>query len=368
MARKERPLAELTLSEDERETLVRWSRRSTSAQNLAQRCRIVLGCADGKTNQEVAAKLGIWPQTVGKWRRRFNERRLEGLVDGPPPGAPRTIGDEQIEAVVVATLERTPKNATHWSRASTAAESGLSESTVGRIWRAFNLEPHQVDTFKLSTDPQFIDKVRDVVGLYVDPPEKALVLCVDAKSQSQALDRSAPVLPLMPGMPERRTHDYIRHGITTLFAAWDVATGEVITSLYRRHRSVEFRTFLTKLDAEVPTELNVHLIYDNYTTHKSPTVQRWLAAHPRFHMHHTPTYSSWLNQVERWFGLLTDQQLRRGVHKTVQALEKDIRTGPSPGTTTPARSPGPRPPTRSWSAQPHISIGFLGEDTRSAPL
>jgi transposase len=226
----------------------------------------------------------------------------------------------------VATLERMPKNATHWSRASMAAESGLSESTVGRIWRAFNLKPHQVDTFKLSTDPQFIDKVRDVVGLYLDPPEKALVLCVDEKSQIQALDRSAPVLPMMPGMPERRTHDYIRHGITTLFAALDVATGEVITSLHRRHRSVEFRTFLTKLDAEVPTELNVHLICDNYTTHKSPTVQRWLAAHPRFHMHYTPTYSSWLNQVERWFGLLTDQQLRRGVHKTVQALEKDIRT------------------------------------------
>ena len=191
---------------------------------------------------------------------------------------------------------------------------------------------------------------------------------MDEKSQIQALDRSAPVLPMMPGMPERRTHDYIRHGITTLFTARDVATGEVITSLYRRHRSVEFRTFLTKLDAEVPTELNVHLICDNYTTHKSPTVQRWLAAHPRFHMHYTPTYSSWLNQVERWFGLRTDQQLRRGVHKTVQALEKDIRTGPSPGTTTPARSPGPRPPTRSWSAQPHILIGFLGEDTRSAPL
>ena len=207
-----------------------------------------------------------------------------------------------------------------------AAESGLSESTVGRIWRVFNLKPHQVDTFKLSTDPQFIDKVRDVVGLYRDPPEKALVLCADEKSQIQALDRSAPVLPTMPGMPERRTHDYIRHGITTLFAALDVATGEIITSLHHRHRSVEFRTFLTKLDVEVPTELNVDLIYDNYTTHKSPTVQRWLAAHPRFHMHYTPTYSSWLNQVERWFGLLTDRQLRRGVHKTVQALEKDIRT------------------------------------------
>jgi len=268
---------------------------------------------------------GVDPQTVGTWRRRFVESRLDGLVDEPRPGAPRKITDEQVEAVVVATLERTPADATHWSRASMAAQSGLSRSTVGRIWKAFGLRPHQVETFKLSTDPQFVDKVRDVVGLYLDPPEKALVLCVDEKSQIQALDRSAPVLPMMPGMPERRTHDYLRHGITTLFAALDVATGEVIGSIHRRHRASEFRKFLAKLDTQVPAELDVHLICDNYSTHKAPTVRAWLDAHPRFHMHFTPTYSSWLNQVERWFGLLTDKQLRRGVHKNLQALERDIR-------------------------------------------
>lgn len=325
MAKRGRPTAAVVLSDDESETLTRWSRRAKSSQALAQRCRIVLGCADGKSNQEVAAELGIWPQSVGKWRRRYLERGLDGLADEPRPGAPRRITDEQVEEVIVATLERTPKDATHWSRASMAAESGLSKSTVGRIWRAFNLQPHQVDTFKLSTDPQFIDKVRDVVGLYLDPPEKALVLCVDEKSQIQALDRSAPVLPMMPGMPERRTHDYLRHGVTTLFAALDVATGEIIGSLHRKHRAIEFRKFLNKLDKQVPAELDVHLICDNYSTHKAPIIVRWLAAHPRFHLHFTPTYSSWLNQVERWFGLLTDQQLRRGVHKSIQALEKDIR-------------------------------------------
>jgi transposase len=325
MAKMGRPMAELVLSEDERATLVRWSRRAKSSQALAQRCRIVLGCADGKTNRQVADELGIWPQTVGKWRRRFLERRMEGLVDEPRPGAPRKITDDRVEEVVVNTLERSPKDATHWSRASMAAESGLSKSTVGRIWKAFGLKPHQVDTFKLSNDPQFIDKVRDVVGLYLDPPERALVLCVDEKSQIQALDRSAPVLPMMPGMPERRTHDYIRHGVTTLFAALDVATGEIIGSIHRRHRAVEFKKFLTKLDREVPPGLDVHLICDNYGTHKSPAVRKWLEAHPRFHMHFTPTYSSWLNQVERWFGLLTDKQIRRGTHKSLHALEKDIR-------------------------------------------
>ena len=255
------------------------------------------------------------------------ESRLDGLTDEPRPGAPRTIDDERIELVVVSTLERQPADATHWSRASMAKESGLSKSTVGRIWKAFGLKPHLVDTFKLSNDPQFIDKVRDVVGLYLDPPEKALVLCVDEKSQIQALDRSAPVLPMMPGLPERRTHDYVRHGITTLFAALDVATGQVYGSIHRRHRAVEFKKFLANLDGQIPAELDVHLICDNYTTHKTPTVAKWLDAHPRFHMHHIPTYSSWLNQVERWFGLLTDQKLRRGAHRSIQALEKDIRDG-----------------------------------------
>lgn len=318
-------MAEVTLTDEQRETLTRWSRRAKSSQALALRSKIVLAAADGESNTAIAAKLGCHAVTVGKWRSRFVKAGLDGLVDEPRPGAPRTITDEQVERVVVDTLERTPANATHWSRASMAAESGLSRSTVGRIWKAFGLKPHQVDTFKLSTDPQFVDKVRDIVGLYLDPPEKALVLCVDEKSQIQALDRSAPVLPLMPGMPERRTHDYIRHGITTLFAALDVATGEVIGSIHRRHRAAEFRKFLAKLDKQVPDELDVHLICDNYSTHKAPVVARWLETHPRFHMHFTPTYSSWLNQVERWFALLTDQQLRRGMHKNLQALECDIR-------------------------------------------
>jgi transposase len=325
VARMGRPVAEVSLTEEQRETLLRWSRRANSAQALALRCRIVLGCAEGKSNKQVAAEQGVWPQTVGTWRRRFVESGLDGLSDEPRPGAPRKIADEQVEAVVVATLERTPADATHWSRASMAADSGLSRSTVGRIWKTFGLKPHLSDTFKLSNDPQFIDKVRDIVGLYLDPPEKALVLCVDEKSQIQALDRSAPVLPMMPGMPERRTHDYLRHGITTLFAALDVATGEVIGSIHRRHRATEFKKFLAKLDKQVPVDLDVHLICDNYSTHKAPAVRAWLERHPRFHMHFTPTYSSWLNQVERWFGLLTDKQLRRGVHKNLQALERDIR-------------------------------------------
>ena len=316
----------LELAEGERDQLLRWSRRATSAQSLALRSRIVLACADGLDNKQVAAKLGIVPATVGKWRRRFVERRMDGLLDEPRPGGPRSISDEQIEAVIVATLERTPKDATDWSRASMAAETGLSRSTIGRIWREFRLKPHLVETFKLSSDPLFIEKVRDVVGLYLDPPERALVLCVDEKSGIQALDRSAPVLPMMPGMPERRTHDYVRSGTTTLFAALDVASGQVIGSLHRRHRALEFRKFLTKIDTEVPDELDVHLVCDNLSTHKTPAITRWLDAHPRFHLHFTPTSSSWLNQVERWFGLLTDKQLRRGVHKSLPALEKDIRT------------------------------------------
>jgi transposase len=353
----------LVLTDDERETLQRWARRRSSSQALAQRCRIVLGCAAGKSNKEVAADVGVWPQTVGVWRRRFLESRLDGLADEPRPGAPRTITDEAVEDVIVATLERQPNDATHWSRASMAAETGLSKSTVGRIWKAFGLKPHQVDTFKISNDPQFIDKVRDVVGLYLDPPEKALVLCVDEKSQIQALDRSAPVLPMMPGMPERRTHDYVRHGITTLFAALNVATGEITGSIHRRHRAIEFKKFLTKLDKDTPGDLDVHLICDNYATHKSPSVAKWLAEHPRFHMHFTPTYSSWLNQVERWFGLLTDKQLRRGTHRSIQAWRKTSATGSRTGTTTQNHSPGTRPPTKSSNDSPHIYNEFLAQDT-----
>ncbi|MGH3923738.1 MAG: IS630 family transposase, partial [Pseudonocardiaceae bacterium] len=326
MPRTGRPKAELSLVQDEREQLLRWSRRATSSQALALRSKIVLSCAEGWDNKSVAARLGCAEATVGKWRRRFVAKRLDGLLDEPRPGGPRSISDEQIEQVLVATLERTPRDATHWSRASMAAEAGLSRSTVGRIWRAFGLKPHLVDTFKLSSDPLFIEKVRDVVGLYLDPPERALVLCVDEKSGIQALDRSAPVLPMMPGMPERRTHDYVRSGTTTLFAALDVATGQVIGSLHRRRRAIEFKKFLIKIDNEVPAELDVHLICDNLSTHKTPAITAWLDAHPRFHMHFTPTSSSWLNQVERWFGLLTDKQIRRGTHRSIQALEKDIRT------------------------------------------
>jgi transposase len=320
-----RPKAELVLSEQERDTLMSWSRRRKSAQALALRCRIVLMCADGLSNTEVADALDVSRPTVGKWRSRFIERRLEGLVDEDRPGAPRKITDEQVERVVVDTLESTPTNATHWSRASMAQRSGLSPSTVGRIWKGFQLKPHLSETFKLSKDPLFIDKVRDVVGLYLDPPEKAVVLCVDEKSQVQALDRSQPVLPMMPGMPEKRTHDYARNGITSLFAALDMASGKVIGAFHRRHRSVEYRKFLIKIDKEVPAELDVHIICDNYATHKTDIIQKWLAAHPRFHVHFIPTSSSWLNMVERWFGELTTKLLQRGVHKSVQALEADIR-------------------------------------------
>jgi transposase len=325
MARTGRPKAELVLTDDERATLVRWSRRRRSSQALALRCRIVLGCATGATNKDVAARLGVEAHTVSRWRARFLRDRLEGLTDEPRPGGPRKVTDERVEEVVVRTLETTPRGATHWSTRDMARQTGLSQSTISRIWRTFGLKPHLVDTFKLSKDPQFIEKVRDVVGLYLAPPDRALVLCVDEKTQIQALDRSVPVLPMMPGMPERRSHDYVRGGVTTLFAALNTATGEVIGSLHRRHRAVEFGKFLNRLDKEVPADLDVHLICDNASTHKTPAIRKWLLRHPRFHMHFTPTSSSWLNQVERWFALLTDKQLRRGAHKSVQALEKDIR-------------------------------------------
>ena len=325
MPRSGRPKAVLELTGSERDQLRSWARRRTSAQALALRSRIVLGCAEGLDNKQVAARERVSQATVGKWRRRFVEFRLDGLSDDPRPGRPPSITAAQVEDVIVATLESAPANATHWSRAKMAEQSGLSPSSIGRIWKAFELKPHRAETFKLSNDPLFVDKVFDVIGLYLNPPEGAVVLCVDEKSQVQALARSQPAFPMMPGMPEKRTHDYVRHGVTNLFAAFNTADGTVISALHRRHRTIEFKKFLTKIDAEVPADLDVHLVCDNYGTHKSPAIKKWLTAHPRFHLHHTPTYSSWLNQVERWFAYLTDDLLRRSDHRSVQALERDIR-------------------------------------------
>lgn len=315
----------VTLSDDERSQLVSWSRRSTSANALAVRSRIVLAAADGLNNTAIADKLDIHVSSARKWRTRFVTDRLEGLLDEPRPGRPRTVLDEQVEAVITTTLESTPRNATHWSTRSLAAELGMSQSAVSRIWRAFGLAPHKQDSWKLSKDPQFVDKVRDIVGLYLDPPERAMVLCVDEKTQIQALNRTAPVFPMLPGTPARATHDYVRHGTSSLYAALNLATGQVIGSLHARHRSQEFLAFLKKIDAEVPADLDCHVVLDNASTHKTPAVKRWLTNHPRFVLHFTPTSSSWLNLVERWFAELTTKKLRRGTHTSVRQLNADIR-------------------------------------------
>jgi transposase len=320
-----RPKAELVLTEEERAQLVAYARRSKTAQHLALRARIVLACADKLDNQTVARKLGTRPATVGKWRGRFVRERLEGLLDEPRPGVTRTVSDAKVEEVVVKTLESTPRGATHWSTRQMAKQVGLGRMTISRIWRAFGLQPHRAETFKLSKDPQLIDKVRDIVGLYMNPPDKALVLCVDEKSQIQALDRTQPLLPMRPGQAERRTHDYERHGTTSLFAALDVKTGKVIGACHRRHRAVEFRKFLDTIEANVPADLDVHVVVDNYGTHKTAAIRAWFAKRPRFHIHFTPTYGSWLNLVERWFGLLTERQIKRGAHRSVRALEGAIK-------------------------------------------
>jgi transposase len=313
------------LSDDERAQLQSWSRRRTSAAGLAARSKIVLAAAEGGSNTEIAARLGVDRSTVRTWRNRFAERRLDGVVDEPRPGRPRTVSDARVEALITTTLETTPKDATHWSTRSMAAYLGLSQSTVSRVWRAFGLAPHKVDTGKLSKDPLFVAKVRDVVGLYLDPPERALVLCVDEKTQIQALDRTQPVFPMLPGTPARASHDYVRHGTSSLYAALDVTTGKVIGSLHARHRAVEFGKFLRTIDAQVPPELDVHLVLDNASTHKTPAIRRWLAAHPRFVLHFTPTSSSWLNLVERWFAELTTKKLQRSAHRSVRALNADVR-------------------------------------------
>jgi transposase len=317
--------AEIVLTDAERVQLEGWARRRTSAAGLAMRSRIVLASADGGSNTELAERLGLALSTVRRWRNRFAQYRLDGLLDEPRPGRPRIVDDARIEALITATLETAPDDSTHWSTRSMAKQLGMSQSTVSRVWRAFGLAPHKQDSWKLSADPLFVEKVRDVVGLYLNPPERALVLCVDEKTQIQALNRTQPVFPMLPGTPARASHDYVRHGTSTLYAALDMATGKVIGSLHARHRAQEFLAFLKKIDAEVPADLDCHLVVDNASTHKTPAVQRWLIAHPRFVLHFTPTSSSWLNLVERWFAELTNKKLRRGTHTSVRQLNKDIR-------------------------------------------
>lgn len=315
-----RPKAELVLSEAEHEQFTALTLRRKTSQALALRARIVLACASGIDNKLVASRQRVTPQTVSKWRARFVEQRLDGLL-----GASRTIDDARVDAVIAKTLESVPEAATHWSTRTMARETGLSQTAVSRIWRAFGLQPHRQETFKLSSDPLFVEKVRDIVGLYMDPPLMAMVLCVDEKSQIQALDRTQPLLPLAPGTPERRTHDYERHGTTTLFAALDIATSAVIGDLHRRHRSSEFLQFLRTIELNVPPVLDIHLVMDNYGTHKTPAIKNWLARHPRFQVHFTPTSASWLNQVERWFATLTQKCIRRGTHRSTRQLVQAIR-------------------------------------------
>ena len=314
----------LTLAPEERGELERLVRRRKTAQDLALRAKVVLRCAEGATNQAVAREAGVCAHTVGKWRERFAKDRLEGLRDAPRSGAPRTVTDERIAELLVRTLETMPDDATHWSTRSMAAACGLSPATVQRVWRAFGLKPHRAEGFALSSDPEFVERVRDIVGLYLAPPDRALVLCVDEKTEMQALERTQPVLPMRPGQPERRTSGYTRHGTSSLFAALDVAAGRVIGRCYRRHRAEEFRDFLDAVDAAVPAGVEVHVVLDNASIHKAPPIRTWLSARPRYHLHFTPTSSSWLNQVERFFALLTARRLKRGTHRSVEELEAAV--------------------------------------------
>ncbi len=323
---KGRPIEPLVVTAQERAYLERQVRRHRVSRSLWERCRIILRCAGGLQSKVVATELGVHEHTVGKWRRRFLADRIDGLLDEPRPGRPRTIDDDQVAAVIERTLRTTPADATHWSIRSMAAETGFSHTTIRRMWNAFGLQPHRSQTFKLSSDPLFVDKVRDIVGLYLSPPTRAIVLSVDEKSQIQALDREQPVLPMMPGIPERRTHSYVRHGTTSLFAALDIASGFVIGKCYKRHRATEFLDFLKQIDRAAPDGLDVHIVMDNYATHKTAKVRAWLARRPHYHVHFTPTSASWINQVERWFAELTRKQLQRGVHRSTGQLEAHILT------------------------------------------
>ena len=320
-----RPKQPLVLTEEERERLQSLAHRSRSQPLLARRARVVLACAEGLDNKTVSRRLRCSLGMVGKWRARFLQARLEGLYDEPRPGTPRKVSDDQVEQVVIQTLESTPRGQTHWSTRELAKVTGLSRMTISRMWHAFGLQPHRVETFKLSPDPLLIEKVRDIVGLYLNPPDHALVFCVDEKSQIQALDRTQPMLPMRPGQLERRTHDYKRHGTTSLFAALELKTNRVIGQLHRRHRSQEFRRFLDTIEANVPGDLDVHIVLDNYGTHKTAIIRKWFAKRPRFHVHFTPTYGSWINLVERWFAEITNKRIRRGVFRSVKELEAAIR-------------------------------------------
>src|ERR1700750_1450631 len=323
---KGRPVAVVTITTEQREHLESWSRRPKTAQALALRSRIVLLATAGQSNTAIAQQLTTSAHTVGKWRQRFLQAGLDGLLDEPRPGTPRKLSDRQVELVLTRTLESQPEATTHWSTRVMAKACGLSQSTISRIWRAFSLAPHRAETFKLSRDPLFIEKVRDIVGLYLAPPDRAPVLCVDEKSQIQALHTTAPLLPLRPGTTERRTHDYKRTGTTSLFAALDTQSGKIIGQTQQRHRSAEFRNFLDTIEKNVPANLDLHLILDNYGTHKTQLIRNWLVKRPRFHLHFTPTSPSWINLVERWFAALTEKQLRRGVHRSTKELEQAIRS------------------------------------------